>query len=426
MAVSLQHQQEQYAELIVKIGLNLQPGQCLRIGAELEHQEFVRLISKTAYQAGARYVQVDWMDAQLARNYMCYAQSDYLDYFPAYEIARHRQMVDEGWARLALVGAPASDTFKDVDPVVMRRVAGLRAKNLKFYSQAVMSNQMQWCVAGVPTHDWAQQVFPDQPTDAAMSQLWQVILQMCRIDQAEPVAAWQQHNRNLKRVATFMAQNQVRSIRYLDSTPAPDGKPMTDLLVGLTDRPIWIGGSSSTPAGVEFQPNMPTEEVFTTPHNGRTEGWVRTSKPAFPFEREVADAYFRFEQGEIVEFHAATGQDVLEQFFQISGARRLGEISLVDVRSPVNESGLTFHETLFDENAVCHMAFGEAYPEGLEGSATLSPEELHAAGVNESDTHVDFMIGTPTMQVIGRCLDGREVTIMHDGRFSDEVLSAAD
>jgi aminopeptidase len=167
---------------------------------------------------------------------------------------------------------------------------------------------------------------------------------------------------------------------------------------------------------------MPTEEVFSTPHNQRTDGWVRTSRPCFPFERRVEDAYFRFEKGELVEFHATTGQDALEQFFQIRGARRLGEVSLVDVRSPIYQHGLIFYETLFDENAACHIAFGEAYPEGVENGAARSEGELANLGVNSADTHVDFMIGTPTMHVTGKRLDGSSVQMMQDGRFTREVL----
>ena len=422
MDTKLQEQQKRYAELVVKIGINLQPGQSLRIGAELEHCEFVRLVSAIAYQNGARYVHVEWVDPPMARDRLQYSQPENLDFFPAYEVARHQEMLDDHWARLALVGPGFPNIFEQVDPGLMRRVAAVRAQKVKFYTRAVMANQLQWCVAAVPTAAWATQVFPALATDEAVTKLWPVILQMARVDQPDPLAAWRQHDRNLKRVATFMAREQVRAIRYLDPTLGADGKANIDLTVGLTARPIWIGGSSYTPGGVEFQPNMPTEEVFTTPHNQQVEGWVRTSKPAFPFARKVNDAYFRFVQGEVVEFQAATGQAVLEQFFQIPGARRLGEISLVDERSPVNQSGLTFYETLFDENAVCHIAFGKAYPEGLEGSAALSQEALRAEGVNESDTHVDFMIGTSTLQVNGICLDGREVAIMRQGRFTTEVV----
>jgi aminopeptidase len=214
-----------------------------------------------------------------------------------------------------------------------------------------------------------------------------------------------------------MQAEQVRAVHLFDPALASDGKPATDLTIGLTDRPLWVGGSASTPAGVVFQPNMPTEEIFCTPHNERTEGYVRTSRPSYPMQREVDGAYFRFEQGEVVEFHAASGEDVLAQFFAIDGAKRLGEIALVDTRSPIFQSGRTYYEILFDENAACHFAFGEAYPECVEGGGSMSREELAALGVNGAETHVDFMVGTPTMNVTGITADGRRIPIMQAGQF---------
>jgi aminopeptidase len=422
MGVTLQTQQQKYAELLIHIGVNLQPGQSLRLGAELGHAEFARLVNAAAYRAGARYVHMDWLDSPSARNRLLYSQPDDLDYLPNYEIKRHREMVNDHWARLSLVGAEFPDIFNDVDPAAMRRVAQIRTQKLKFYQQAQMANQLQWCVASAPTAAWAQKVFPDLASDAAVERLWQVILQTVRSDCPDPIAAWRQQDEQLRRVVQFMAHHQVCSLHFVDPTPAADGVPSTDLQVGLTDFPVWVAASSLTPRGVRFLPNMPTEEVFTTPHNQRTEGWVHTSKPCFPFERRVEDAYFRFSQGELVEFRAANGQEVLEQFFQIRGARRLGEISLVDVRSPINQSGLTFFETLFDENAVCHLAFGEAYPEGVENGSKRSPEELAALGVNQADTHVDFMIGTSTMNVTGRAQDGHSVAIMVNGQFTPAVI----
>lgn len=415
-------QQKLYAELLIKIGVNVQPGQSLRLSTELAHCQFARLVNAAAYQAGARYVQMDWVDTPTARNRLVYSQPEALDFFPEYEVQRHRQMVEEGWARLALVGPEFPDIFDDVDPTVMRRTAQIRAQRLKFYTEAMMSNQMQWCVAAVPTPAWAAKVFPTLSAEQGVAQLWQTIYQLCRIDQPDPVAAWRTHDEKLRQVTNYMRRQQVRTIHLYDPAGQADDLPATDLTVGLTDRPAWVAASSVTPAGVRFLPNIPTEEVFTTPHNQRVNGWVRTSKPAFPLEREVSEAWFRFEQGELVEFRAAKGQAVLDEFFQIAGARRLGEISLVDVRSPINQSGLLFHETLFDENAVCHLAFGRAYPDGLEGSAELSEEELAAQGVNQSDTHVDFMIGTPTMQVDGLCADGRQVALMRAGQFVPELF----
>ena len=314
---------QQYARLLIATGVNLQPGQSLIVRAELGHAEFVRLAVAEAYKAGAAYVHVDWQDAPTLRALLKNADVERLE-LPAYEVTRHRQMVDERWARLALVGAEFPFALDDVDPAASRTLAVKRSRLLKFYSEAVMANQMQWCVAAVPTPAWAQRIFPELPAAAAVERLWSTILQLVRADQPDPVAAWGTLNRQLKNVAAFMQEHQVRAVHFFDPAPGPDGKPATDLTIGLTDRPNWVGGASVTPAGVVFQPNMPTEEIFCTPHNERTHGYVRTSRPSYPMQREVDGAFFRFEQGEVVEFSARSGQAVLEQFFTIDGARRLG------------------------------------------------------------------------------------------------------
>lgn len=425
MTLTLAHQLAAYADLLIRCGVNLQPGQALRIGAELEHVDFVRLVTAAAYRAGARYVHVDWTDTPTAKQRLLYSQPDYLAFLPAYEVTRHQEMVDDTWARLALTGDAHPDIFDDVDPMRIRQIGQVRAQKLRFYTQAQITNALPWCVAGVPTQAWAQKVFPDLAPEAALQQLWQTVLRTCRLDQPDPIAAWDEHNLTLKRIIDFLGKHQVRSVRFVDAVLGPDGQPHTDLTVALTDAPQWLGGGALTTGGLPFQPNMPTEEVFCTPHCARTEGWVRTSKPTFPLERRVENAYFRFVGGEVVDYHAETGQDALDQFFAIPGARRLGEVALVDVRSPVNQVNTTFYDILFDENAVCHVAFGEAYPEGMIGSAGMSPEELVAHGVNVADTHVDFMIGTPTMNLYGHCADGRELTLMENGQFTANVLCGA-
>jgi len=420
----LSKQQAHYAELLVRVGVNLQPGQSMRVSAELVHRQFVRYVVEAAYDAGAQYVHVDYLDEALTRSRLLHSDPAHLDYMPAYEVARHQQMLDEGWCRLSLVGSEFPDILDEVDPGRIRQISAARMKHLKFYMQAVMTNRLQWCVAAVPTPAWAQKVFPDLPVKRAEGHLWRVVLQTCRMDQPDPAAAWQQHDQRLKHITQFLQQRQVRTLHFQDPTPGPDGRASTDLRVGLTDLPAWVGGSSHTPRGVRFIANMPTEEVFSTPHRARVDGWVRTSKPAFPFDRRVENAYFRFTAGHVVEYGAETGQDVLAQFFEIEGTTRLGEVSLVDVRSPIHRSGLLFHETLFDENAVCHIAFGDAYAEGVEGGDAVSEEQLRALGVNSSDAHEDFMIGTETMNVTGICADGTQVAIMRSGQFTAEVLDA--
>ena len=413
-----------YADLLLASGVNLQPGQSLTISAELGHAPLVRAAVAAAYRMGAPYVHVQWLDTLTMRAHAQHVHDDYLDDYPAFEIAARRQMVDETWARLAIVGPDDPDALSDVDPARLRRIMQVRRRVTRFYSDAQMANRFQWCVAAAPTPAWAAKVFPDLAPDAAEAALWELILRTCRVDQDDPVAAWQDHDAALNRVAASLMAQQVRALHFVDAALADDGRPATDLTVGLTAQPNWVAASSARPDDVRFLANMPTEEVFTTPHAGRVHGYVRTSKPCFPFEQRVEDAYFRFEDGAVVEFRAGTGQEILEQFFAIDGARRLGEVALVDVRSPINQAGVTFYETLFDENAVCHIAFGEAYPEGVVDGAAMSDEEQRAVGINKSDTHVDFMIGTPTMRVDGITADDCTVPIMRDGRFVADVAGA--
>lgn len=414
---SLTHNLQTYAQLIINTGLNLQPGQCLRLTAEVAHRDFVHMLVDEAYKAGSTYVAIEWVDEQVELSRLSHGPPETLDYFPPYEVTRFRQMTDEKWARLAIVGPEFPDIFDDVSPVKMRQISAGRHRNLGFYREAQMANHFQWCVAGAPTMAWAKQVFPESDEHEAYERLWHMILQTCRIDRADPKAAWDAHDKQLTRLTHFMDLNQILSIRFLDRGSTVDGLPATDLTVGLTAQPVWSGGASTTPDGVRFFPNMPTEEIFSTPHRLRVSGRTQTSKPTFPFGRKVENAWFEFLDGKVVEFGAKTGAETLGEFFQIDGTKHLGEVALVDIRSPINQVGRIFHEILFDENAVCHIAFGSAYREGLANSESLTAEQLQDAGVNQADAHLDVMIGTGTMDVIGTTADGREVTIMEQGKF---------
>lgn len=421
--MDLTSQQQAYAELLIRGGVNLQPGQDLLIAGELAHREFVHMLAVAAYEAGARYIKVDWIDPVLHKIRYQQVAPDYLEFVPDYEVPRREEMLEKRWAYIGLIGSEYPDIFEDTDPALIRRERVAWASKLQFWHQRVMNNEISWCIAGVPTAAWGKKVFPDLQPEAALERLWQVVLQVCRVDQPNPLQAWAEHDANLKRVAAFMDRHQVRAVHFMDHRPGPDGRSTTDLTVELTERPFWSCGSTPNAQGVPFFANIPTEEVFTTPHKDRVHGWVRTSKPGFPLQRRVEDAYFRFEDGVVIEWDARIGREVLDQLFEIPGARQLGEVSLVDVRSPINQSGLVFHDILYDENAASHIAFGRGYPEGLQNGNQLSPEELQALGVNVSDTHEDLMIGTETMRVVGRCADGNEVLIMDQGRFVADVLA---
>ncbi|MCB0253896.1 MAG: aminopeptidase [Anaerolineae bacterium] len=423
MADRFTAQKQAYARLIINAGVNLRKGQGVYIQAELGHRDFVRLLTKEAYAAGAKMVMADWRDPLMDRERYLSVADEYLEYLPDFVEIRAREMIDDDWVRIALTGDEYPDAYDGVDPARMRRQRSAAAKRLRPITQRIMNNEISWCVAGVPVVPWAQKVFPDLDPQAALDKLWELVLQVVRADQPDPVAAWQQHDANLKKVPAFMDRNQVRAIRYLDEKPGPDGKASTDLTVGLTAQPAWSCGSAINSKGLPFLANIPTEEIFTTPHRDRVTGWVRTSKPGFPFDSELLNAYFRFEDGLVVEWDAVKGRDLLDQLFEMEGARQLGETSLVDVRSPINQAGVIFHDTLFDENAASHIAFGRGYPEGIKDGNQMSTEEVAALGLNNSDAHQDLMIGTDTMKVIGIRADGSEVLIMQDGMFVDDVLA---
>ncbi len=366
---SLEALQLQYAELIIKAGVNLQVGQGLSVRAELEHAAFVRVLVGAAYRAGAKFVAVQWDDDPTARERLLHSQPEFLEYVPPFDVTRLHQFLDEGWARLSLVGPAYPTILDDVEPGIIRKMTSARRTATKFYGDATMVHLFPWCVAAVPTRAWAQQVFPEAQDEESVEKLWRTILATARADQPDPQAAWLAHELRLEAVAAALIRLNVRSLHFVDSARDANGQPSTDLVVGLSEAPVWIGGPAFTPQGVRFQPNIPTEEIFTTPHSHHVEGWVSTSKPTFPFGRRVEDAWFRFEKGLVVEYRAAVGQEVISEFFQIPGAQRLGEIALVDVRSPVNQAGLVFYEILFDENCACHMAFGDAYPGGVKSMA---------------------------------------------------------
>ena len=421
---SLNDRQTAYADLLVRIGLNVQPGQRVRVRAELGHRAFAQMVARAAYRAGAAYVHMEWIDPVLDLIRLEDGPAEGLGVAPAYEIARHQEMLDDNWAVLSLVGTEFPNLFDHVDPERMRQMQVARSQALRMWGEAVSNSRVAWCVAGVPNPAWAAKVLPHLDPESALRQLWETVLTVCRLDEADPVAAWTAHETVLNRVIDALHREKVRSVRFFDPAPGPDGLPSTDLTVGLTDDPAWVGASSVSPLGVSFLPNIPTEEVFSTPHNQRTNGWVRVSKPAFPMDREVTGMWVRFQDGEVVDFAAQSGQEGLDSFFQIPGARRLGEVALVDVRSPINRSKLLFYNILFDENAVCHIAFGRAYAAGVAGGEQMSSEDLAALGVNDSPVHMDVMIGTDTMRVTGLGADGREVVIMQDGQFVPAFLAA--
>ncbi len=420
-----EEQIQAYARLIIRQGVHLQAGQALAIRAEMAHRPLVHRLATEAYRAGARYVETEWIDARLERIRLRESPAEHLTYVPDYRVAVAEERLATDWAYVAITGREDPRAYADVDPERLAQVqAALRRKLEPWYTE-MMGHALAWCVCACPTPAWAQQVYPDRPPHRALEALWADLLRFARIQGAEaPGRSWQAHIRRLQAALGRLQGMPIRTLHFLDPAPGPDGRPRTDLVVGLTERPRWLGGGEITRGGRPFSPNIPTEELFTTPHRERTEGWVRTSRPFFPFQQEVRDAYFRFQAGRVVAFQAAQGQEVLERFFAIEGTDRLGEVALVDGRSPIFQTGRIYYETLIDENAACHLAFGRAYPGGVEGGENMDPEALAQLGVNTSPMHQDVMFGTPTLRVTATLADGGEVVLMEEGRFTEALLPA--
>ncbi len=424
---------EQYANLLIRLGVNLQPGQSLDIRTEPVHREFALALASAAYDAGARFVAIEYNDMRLQSIRAGKSSEEELEHLPAYigDIANERR--DERWAAISLVGEENPSLPAQIDPNKLRILQTAEYRATMAWRSSMMEMKQQWNVAALPTPAWAQKVFPNLPEEEALLRFWEEIRRIIRLDADDPLSAWQTHLSHLAAARSTLQSKQVRALHFYDPAPGPDGLPSTDLTIGLTDRPHWAGGNSGlgTEADEEggdnatpiFLPNIPTEELFTTPHRLRVNGWTRTSRPSFPFRREVAEAWFRFEDGKVVEFSAGDDQETYEQFFDVDGTRYLGEVALVDVSSPIFKSGLTYYNTLFDENAACHVAFGKAYPIGLEGGADLSEAELVEAGVNNSDLHLDVMIGTATLDVTGQLSNGTDLAIMREGRYTSDVLA---
>ncbi len=429
---------EQYAQLLIRLGLNLQAGQSLVIKTEPIHRDFALQVAEAAYDAGAKYVQIEYNDMRLQSIRIRKSREETLEHLPGYfkEMAQERR--DDAWAALSLVGEEDPSLPTQLDPARLRILQTAEYRAMMPWRESMMEMKQQWNVASLPTPAWAQKVFPDLAAEEALDRFWDEIRRIIRLDAGDPFSAWQDHLDSLESARSTLQARQVRSLHFFDPTPAADGRPSTDLTIGLTDRPNWAGGVGGLGASKDdgfggngeedragtpvFLPNIPTEELFTTPHRLRVDGRTKTSRPSFPFRREVAEVTFRFEEGRVVEFSAGEGQEIYEQFFAVEGTRFLGEVALVDVSSPIFQSGLVYYNTLFDENAACHIAFGQAYPIGLAGGAELSPDELKAAGVNKSDLHLDVMIGTPTLDVTSHLSDGTKLAIMRAGRYTPAVL----
>jgi aminopeptidase len=393
--LSFEQKLDRLAEVAVRIGLNLREGQGLVITAPTEAIPLVRLITAQAYKAGARYVTPLFTDDDIVLSRYRYAPDSSFDFAPSWYYDALAAAYKSGAARLAITGSnPALLAGQDHGKVARANVATSRA--YKPALELITRHEINWTIVSAATPAWAALVFPHDPEELAMGKLWDAIFTASRITSSDPVEAWREHGAHLKDHVDFLNSKRYQALHF----HTPDGS--TDLTVGLADQHLWAGGGTTAGNGIYCQPNIPTEECFTTPHKDRVDGHVTASKPLSHQGTLMENIRCEFKAGKIVKATATAGEAALQKLISTDeGAARLGEVALVPHNSPIAQSGTLFWNTLFDENAASHIALGQAYSTCLIDGEKMSADQLSALGANDSLIHVDWMIGGPTMNVDG-------------------------
>jgi aminopeptidase len=401
---------EALANLAVRVGNNLQPGQCLYVRAPLEAAPLVRLVSRVAYQVGARYVDVLWTDDLVSRERLRHSREEFLSEVPETMIRAREDAVARGDAFLSiLANDPGVFELEDSNRIAATmRALSLRAKKSL---EAFGAGAVNWSIVAYSVPAWAKRVFPDLSETEAVSKLWDAIFSISRADQPDPVAAWQAHLDALEARRDYLNTQRVSTLEFK--------APGTNLRIELPELHRWEGGSGRTNSGIRYVPNIPTEEMFTLPHRFGVNGTVRATKPLSYAGKIIEGIEMEFKDGRAVKASARTHEDALKKLLETDeGAARLGEVALVAASSPVARSGLLFQETLYDENAACHIALGRAYQYTLEGGKAMTREAFVEAGGNDSQVHVDWMIGSTEMQITGIRTDGSRMAILENGEWA--------
>ena len=398
-----------YADLVVRVGVNLQKDQILVINAPIECAAFARMIAQQAFAAGAHDVVVSWSDEQLAHIRYEGGKKALFTEFPEWRRAFYEDYAAQG-AAFVSIAARDPEIFGDIDPEKLKLANQAAGAALMEYRERLMNNRNTWCVVSVPTKGWAKKVFPDLSEDEAVARLWREIYKTVRVGEGiDTIKAWQEHIAFLHKAADFLNANDFQELHYTNGLG-------TDLTIELPEGHIWAGGAEKSELGTVFAANMPTEEVYTLPKRDGVNGIVYATKPLNFNGNLIEDFWLRFEDGRVIDFAAKKGAAILKGLIETDeGSHFLGEVALVPYDSPISQSGVLFYNTLFDENAACHIAFGASYPGTTKGGTALTKEQLEARGMNQSRLHEDVMIGAEDSEITGKCCDGRTVQLFKNG-----------
>lgn len=401
----------EYAKLCVKVGINIQSGQPLVINSPIEGAYFVRLVAKNAYELGASEVHVNWNDEVLTKLKFENAPMEVFENFPKWYAEGLEDYAKKGAGFLS-ISAQDPELLKEIDPKKIAANNKSSSIALKEWRKYTMNDINPWCVISIPTKSWAKRVFPNVTEEEAVEKLWAAIFNATRMDLEDPIKAWEDHMDNLKDKVDFLNNKEFKTLHYTSSNG-------TDLVVELPEGHIWAGGGAIDSKKTYFAPNMPTEEVFTMPLKTGVNGVVYSTKPLNYGGKLIDEFKLTFKDGKVVDFEAKVGQETLADLLDIDeGAKHLGEVALVPFNSPISNSNIIFMNTLFDENASCHFAFGKAYPTNIVGGEKMTDEELEAHGVNNSLTHVDFMIGSKDMNILGETKEGEKIQVFQNGNWA--------
>ena len=400
---------DKFAELAIKTGINIQSGETLLIRADIEAFDFARKCVKEAYKAGAKHVYVEYSDEVILRERYLSAPDEAFDEYPEWQSYKYTEIAKEGGSFLNIISANP-DLLKGVDTDRISRFQKISGKYLKEWRSYTLTDKVKWSIVAVPSKSWAKRIHPNLEIHEAIEKLWSEILNCSRVSE-NPVDNWKSHVSNIR--------NKMNTLNNLDLDRLIYKSSKTNLEIGLPQGHIWQGGSAFDPSGIEFCPNIPTEEVYGMPHKNRVNGIVYSTKPLIFAGRTIDNFWIKFKDGKIIDYKAEKGHESLKLLIDTDeGSLRLGEMALVPYDSPISNTNTIFYSTLFDENASCHLAIGAAYSSNIENGDQLTEDEMNKVGMNSSITHVDFMIGDSDLNIIGIDKSGKSYEIFKDGNWA--------